>query len=360
MSLITPHGWKDLSIQKSEKPTLIISELLMRQIKDMCARTPNGKEWSGPFFYKEIEGNISQPELFVLSGEFLYPMDIGTSVYTEYEILPRPGVNKSPLVKWAMRHVIGKGLQLGHIHSHHNMGVWFSGTDMMELEENSSKHNYYLSLIVNNKSEMVAKIGILLEAEVEQELSFLKKVTKNFTFSHTGSTYKKKITQLIQYDVDIKVPEVESLPTWYMNAFQELVKPKALPDVPKAQGVQTQLFNQAKPFIWEADEEKTAEDLLIEMLSFDVQFDRVAEAIGYIRTELSKTPLVDLEASFRELEFYITSNFEDAYQNTYPNQIIDPVRIQEVKEIVNDMKADKVTVWLSSLIEKLINEYTSQ
>lgn len=362
MSLITPHGWEDTSIRRKEVPVLHISELLMRQIQDMCTRTPQGKEWSGPFFYKEIEGDISKPETFVLSGEFLYPMDIGSSVYTEYEILPRPGTNKSPLVKWAMQHVIGKKLQLGHIHSHHNMPVFFSGTDQDELEGNAQHHNYYLSLIVNNKYEMTARIGILLEAEVEQELSFFKKVTKNFTLSHLGETYKKKVTQLMWYDVDIKVPEVASLPTWYMNAFNELVKPKSEPlQKLKHQGVQTQLFNQAqKPFIWEADEEKTAEDLLIEMLSFDIQFDRVADAIGHIRTELKKTPLVDLEASFGELEFYITSNFEDAYQNTYPNQLIDPVRIQEVMEIVNDMKADKVTVWLSSLIEKLINEYTSQ
>lgn len=373
MSLITPRGWEDTSIHRPEKPTLHISKLLMRQIQDMCTRTPQGKEWSGPFFYKEIEGDISKPESFALSGEFLYPMDIGSSAYTEYEILPRPGTNKSPLVKWAMQHVIGKKLQLGHIHSHHNMAVWFSGTDQDELEGNAQHHNYYLSLIVNNKYEMTARIGILLEAEVEQELSFFKKVTKNFTLSHSGETYKKKVTQLMWYDVDIKVPEVTPLPAWYMNAFQELVKSKVndnpLANVPKPglqdfqhQGVQTRLFNQAqKPFVWEADEEKTAEDLLIEMLSFDIQHDSVADAIS----GLKKTWRNSLErgTSFQnfcnEEGFYITSNFEEAYQHTYPNQLIDPARIQEVKEIVDDMKADKITVWLSSLIEKLINEYTS-
>ena len=107
-------------------------------------------------------------------------MDIGSGVYTEYELLPRPGVNKSSFVKWAMKHVIGKGLQLGHVHSHHEMATFFSGTDMDELEEGSGKHNYYLSLIVNNRNELIAKIGVLLETEVEQELSFSKKITKAF------------------------------------------------------------------------------------------------------------------------------------------------------------------------------------
>lgn len=39
------------------------------------------------------------------------------------------------------------------------MGVFFSGTDKDELIENSEYHNFYLSLIVNNRNEMVAKVA---------------------------------------------------------------------------------------------------------------------------------------------------------------------------------------------------------
>ena len=70
MSLITNPGWKDFSIQKEEKPKLIISELLMKQIEHMCSKTPSRKEWSGPLFYKEIEGSMSDPANLVISGEF--------------------------------------------------------------------------------------------------------------------------------------------------------------------------------------------------------------------------------------------------------------------------------------------------
>lgn len=371
MSLITPHGWKDSSIQKAEKPTLVISKLLMRQIQDMCSRTPNGIEWSGPFFYKEVEGDISKPENLVLSGEFLYPMDIGSAAYTEYEMLPRPGTNSSPFVKWAMKHIIGKGLQTGHIHSHHNMRVWFSGTDMTELEQGSACHNYYLSLIVNNKYEMIAKIGILLEAEIEQELSFFKKITQGYSMSHKGQTYKRKITQLIQYDVDIKVPEVDSLPTWYMNAFNELIKPKqnsvSLVNrqgfISGHEGVQTSLFNQAqKPFVWEADEsEGTPEDLLREILSFDLSFDRLAEAIGHLRKEHKKAKASGTEDEFlSETAFYAISNFEDAFQIVYPTRPIEVSYIHQCKDIVDDMKADPTTIFISEMLHNLIYEYTSQ
>lgn len=49
-------------------------------------------------------------------------------------------------------------IKIGHIHSHYNMSVFFSGTDMDELKENCANHNFYLSLIVNNYGEMIAKL----------------------------------------------------------------------------------------------------------------------------------------------------------------------------------------------------------
>lgn len=44
------------------------------------------------------------------------------------------------------------------IHSHNNMSVFFSGTDVSELEDNAPNHEYYLSLIVNNKGDKQAKV----------------------------------------------------------------------------------------------------------------------------------------------------------------------------------------------------------
>lgn len=39
------------------------------------------------------------------------------------------------------------------------MAVFFSGTDNDELKENSAFHNYYVSLIVNNRNDMCAKVA---------------------------------------------------------------------------------------------------------------------------------------------------------------------------------------------------------
>ena len=64
--------------------------------------------------------------------------------------------------------------KMGHIHSHNTMSVFFSGTDMSELEDNSPNHNYYLSLIVNNFMDFCAKVCFIAQAENET-FSFIAK-----------------------------------------------------------------------------------------------------------------------------------------------------------------------------------------
>ncbi len=46
------------------------------------------------------------------------------------------------------------------------MTTFFSGTDMQELHDNAGAHNYYLSLIVNHKSEFCAKIAITAQIDI--------------------------------------------------------------------------------------------------------------------------------------------------------------------------------------------------
>jgi hypothetical protein len=50
---------------------------------------------------------------------------------------------------------------VGHIHSHNTMGVFFSGTDWDELNDNAANFNYYLSVIVNNKFEITANLATI-------------------------------------------------------------------------------------------------------------------------------------------------------------------------------------------------------
>jgi hypothetical protein len=114
-------------------------------------------EWSGLLFYK-IEGSINKPESIVITPEFIHLMDIGSSTYTEYD-MDETVLEAFDVYPDAMR------LKMGHIHSHNTMGVFFSGTDMDELIDNSDGHHVYFSLIVNNAGDVDAKLAINIETE---------------------------------------------------------------------------------------------------------------------------------------------------------------------------------------------------
>lgn len=102
-------------------------------------------------FYK-TEGQFGTDNFKCIAKE-LYLMDIGTAGHTEYEYGPE-------FFKLLMdRPDLRDGHYKGHIHSHCNMSVFFSGTDTGELYGNAPNHNLYLSLIVNNKNEMCARIA---------------------------------------------------------------------------------------------------------------------------------------------------------------------------------------------------------
>lgn len=115
----------------------------------MCARVPN-LEWSGVLFYTTT-GNFGE-DGFSVEAQELYLMDIGTSTFTGYDY-------ESDFVEYMMKNPHLMEMKKGHIHSHNTFGVFFSDTDTSEIHDNSEFHNYYLSLIVNNKNAMTAQIA---------------------------------------------------------------------------------------------------------------------------------------------------------------------------------------------------------
>lgn len=88
----------------------------------------------------------------MLSAEYLYLQDIGNGVATEYEF-------EEDFSKFLYEHQEYLDMERGHIHSHNRMGVFFSSTDDQELIDNSKNYNFYLSLIVNNNNDMLAKVA---------------------------------------------------------------------------------------------------------------------------------------------------------------------------------------------------------
>lgn len=126
---------------------IIVPPKVEEQIQYVCRHFPN-QEWSGVVFYTTT-GSIKNVDTFKITLKDLFPMNIGEAAYTESDfdgkIIDFQIKNGYELLPYAI------------IHSHNHMGAFFSGTDMNELKENAHCHNLYVSIVVNNIGQIVAK-----------------------------------------------------------------------------------------------------------------------------------------------------------------------------------------------------------
>lgn len=144
----------------NEKGKILIGKTVKDKI-DLLHREVGNLEWSGIMTYKKTAGHISDPKSVVIEIVDLYPMDIGSHSYTEFDSEdPKEMCDMYNRMPSYMDH------RYGLIHSHHNMTTFFSGEDMQELHTNVANYDpYYLSLIVNFKGEYTAKVAYLHKIE---------------------------------------------------------------------------------------------------------------------------------------------------------------------------------------------------
>lgn len=139
----------------NKKAKMVITKDAYYKISYLCQKI-NSVEWSGWLMYK-MTGDVSTPEEVVCTVYDIYPMDKGTGAATNYIFDPETVVDAFE----ANPDWMEKEYKIGHIHSHNTMNVFFSGTDMGELHDNAPNHDFYVSLIVNNKNEMTAKCAFV-------------------------------------------------------------------------------------------------------------------------------------------------------------------------------------------------------
>lgn len=198
-----------------------MSEEILNKIKYLC-RNINKDEWSGALFYS-IEGSIKEPLTFKIKLEDILPLDKGTSSYTEYELDDR-------YLDYLMEDEKRMNWYVGHIHSHNTMTVFFSSTDMAELNDNSPSHNFYLSLIVNNYMDFMAKIAFV--ASLEQEIKEIPYYANDengvkYIIDRPNITLKKD--KMFVYNCEIISPfEQIIVEEGFDNRVKEIMKPKAI------------------------------------------------------------------------------------------------------------------------------------
>lgn len=137
--------------QKISEPKLIISKEIHQKINLLCNLFSN-TEWSGVLFY-DYTGEFGVD--MVLTIKDILIKDLGDAASTSYDVdasIPAFMV-KNKLVRCKM----------GHIHSHHSMSTFFSGTDKDTLRSEGNDSIHFLSLIVNNDNTYNAKMTVKTE-----------------------------------------------------------------------------------------------------------------------------------------------------------------------------------------------------
>lgn len=196
-------------------------EKVYHQIQYLCKEISR-VEWSGVLFYK-IEGSIKDPKNMVIILEDILPLDKGTQAYTEYTFDER-------VVYYIMENEHLEECKIGHIHSHNTMSVFFSGTDMSELQDNAPNHNIYVSLIVNNFMDFCAKV-CFVSAPKDQEFEFYAKDENGEEYLVEKESYVVD-SKLITYDCEIESPKnIVTVEEGFIGKVKEIIAKAVTPIV---------------------------------------------------------------------------------------------------------------------------------
>lgn len=203
--------------ENNKKPIIKIPAAFQNMVLYMHHKCASRLEWSGPLLYRVVEGTIAEPSGLVISVEGFYPMNVGSSSFTEFESSSEmmemlelwPAID--PLTR-------DEAWQTGLIHTHHGMTAYFSDVDNTELQKNSHHFPYYLSLIVNYEGKYTAKIGIPgTETTTTKKKVYIKSLDKSLD---TEETRVLDVVYQVECDVEIEAPE------WLQTKVAELTKPK--------------------------------------------------------------------------------------------------------------------------------------
>ena len=169
----------------------------------LCAKVPH-LEWSGVLFFT-TEGTFGEDD-FVITCQEVYPLDIGSPGYTEYE------TDDPEFIKWLMEDKSRLEMYQGHCHSHNTMPTFFSPTDDSELNDNVENHNIYVSLIVNNKNENCAKVAFAAKEttsvpgrKLVTEVKFKNEKGEEIIKQYTTETEDKIVEKTVMYTQECKI-----------------------------------------------------------------------------------------------------------------------------------------------------------
>ena len=206
MSIETKPKLLELT-RKSTSYKLIVTPELEQKIRYFLDKFPS-IEYSGTLFYT-VSGSFETNDLVINAFDFLL-QDIGTGSYTEFSESP-------DVIGYMVEHpeLLDETVYQGLMHSHHNMGAFFSGTDTSTLREEGSDRVHFVSLIIDTKGTYQAAITRVVVEEMKAT-GFIKYPTfNNKEVVGNPITYSFNRKKIEYFMLEVTRPELE-------NPFQEL------------------------------------------------------------------------------------------------------------------------------------------
>jgi len=212
-------------------------ENILHKIKFLC-RAISKVEWSGILLYT-VEGSIKKPKTVKIILKDIIPMQKGSAGYTEYYYNEKRRDNsgyEDRMIDYFNDNpeAFEEDWRVGQIHSHNSMGTFFSGTDMGELEDNSASHDFYLSLIVNNWMDFVAKIAFRASEGTKTIIKYQALDEKGNPYTFKSPQKEEKKEKLFVYDCDVQPPEEVKLKvdSTFSDSVTDIIKKASTPIAP--------------------------------------------------------------------------------------------------------------------------------
>lgn len=217
-------------------------EKVEEKIRYLLRKYPS-TEWSGVLFYS-YQGGFESGDL-VITCEDLFPMDLGTTGSTEFRMTPE-------VSRYVAHNIELFDCQTGLVHSHHQLGAFFSATDLSTLQAEGNDTNCFVSLVVDTRGTYVAAITRKIKTkrtvtitDNETSYNFFGEGSKNLS---APSTVTKEVeNEEIQYfSLDVERHEVSNPLDFLDQRFKEILDKKNPPSKPSSP-VSYNLFND-RPF----------------------------------------------------------------------------------------------------------------
>lgn len=295
-------------------------------------------EWSGILFCS-TKGEFGKKN-FEITAEYVFPMNKGTQAYTEFE-------TTSDYIDFMMEHPESMQWQRHLIHSHNNMSVFFSGTDRDEINENSEFYNYYISLIVNNKEEMCAKIAFRgkTKEEVKRSVSYKGDNGKDKTFT-TTTLLEKEVVYI--YNCDVVKPEQKLVDEYYKNRVNFIIEEAAKKKVMTETNKYTTFAQQPKFWkdeLFEQEMETSHSDTINNFICVLLSLDplnaetNIGKELAKIRSKFGVSLNTKNEAEVAIYCKTVCENFIKIYESYYSDPINECLidTLEETIEILEEL-----------------------